>query len=103
MGCFEDHHRTIINDTTSPRTLALIELELLMFDHVLKGDPDRKPFSGADAAKIATINSARSLGLEAEFGSIETGKTADNALLSLRGRKTRAHSPSTTVVRAVGY
>jgi imidazolonepropionase-like amidohydrolase len=56
-------------------------LELLMFDHVLKGDPERKPLSGAEAAKIATINSARSLGLEAEFGSIESGKTADLVIL----------------------
>ncbi len=52
-----------------------------MFDHVLKSKPDRKPFSGADAVKIATINSARSLGLEKEFGSIESGKTADLVIL----------------------
>jgi imidazolonepropionase-like amidohydrolase len=55
----------------------MMDLELHMFDHVLKGDVDRVPFSGADAVKIATINSARSLGLEEEFGSIEAGKTAD--------------------------
>jgi imidazolonepropionase-like amidohydrolase len=59
----------------------MIDLELHMFDHVLKGDPDRVPFSGADAVKIATINSARSLGLELEFGSIESGKTADLVIL----------------------
>jgi imidazolonepropionase-like amidohydrolase len=47
----------------------------------LKGDPDRVPFSGADAVKIATINSARSLGVEQAFGSIESGKTADLVIL----------------------
>jgi imidazolonepropionase-like amidohydrolase len=52
-----------------------------MFDHVLQGDADRVQFSGADAVRIATINSARSLGLEEEFGSIETGKTADLVIL----------------------
>jgi imidazolonepropionase-like amidohydrolase len=69
------------NDTMIPCTPAMVELELLMFDHVLKGDSDRGPFSGADAVKIATINSARSLGLEEEFGSIESGKRADLAIL----------------------
>jgi imidazolonepropionase-like amidohydrolase len=42
---------------------------------------ERQPFSGADAVQIATINSARSMGLEAEFGSIESGKTADLVIL----------------------
>jgi hypothetical protein len=69
------------NDTMMPCTPAMVALELLMFDHILKGDPDRVPFSGADAVKIATINSARSLGLEGEFGSIENGKTADLVIL----------------------
>ncbi len=69
------------NDNKSPCTPAMVALELLMFDHVLKGMPDRVPFSGADAAKIATINSACSLGLEEEFGSIESGKTADLVIL----------------------
>jgi imidazolonepropionase-like amidohydrolase len=69
------------NDTIPPCTPAMVGLELLMMDHVLKGDPGRVPFSGADAVKIATIHSARSLGLEAEFGSIESGKTADLVIL----------------------
>jgi imidazolonepropionase-like amidohydrolase len=54
-----------------------------MFDHVLKGDPDRVGFSGVDSVKIATIHSVRSLGLEEEFGSIESGKTTD--LVTLDG------------------
>ena len=69
------------NDTKPPCTPAMVGLELRMFDHVLKGDADRVQFSGADAVKIATINSARSLGLEEEFGSIESGKTADLVIL----------------------
>ncbi len=69
------------NDTIPPCTAAAMDVELAMFDHFLNRDPDRKPFSGADAVKIATINSARSLGLEEEFGSIETGKTADLVIL----------------------
>jgi imidazolonepropionase-like amidohydrolase len=66
---------------SAPCTPAMVDLELLMIDHVLKGKSDRKPFSCADAVKIATINSARSLGLEQEFGTIETGKTADLVIL----------------------
>jgi hypothetical protein len=69
------------NDNKPPCTPAMMALELSMFDHVLKGDPNRVPFGGADAVKIATINSARSLGLEEEFGSIESGKTADLVIL----------------------
>jgi imidazolonepropionase-like amidohydrolase len=69
------------NDTMLPCTPAMVDLELLMFDHVLKGKPDGKQLSGAVAVKIATINSARSLGLDEEFGSIESGKTADLVIL----------------------
>jgi hypothetical protein len=69
------------NDNKPPCTPAMMGLELLVMDHVLKGDPDRVGFSGADAIRIATLNSARSLGLEAEFGSIESGKTADLVIL----------------------
>ena len=69
------------NDNKPPCTPAMMELELLMFDHLLKGKPDGKQLSGAEAVKIATINSARSLGLEQEFGTIESGKTADLVIL----------------------
>ena len=64
-----------------PCTPAMMALDLLLFDHVLKSKPEGKPFSGAEAVRIATINSARSLGLDDEFGSIESGKTADLVIL----------------------
>jgi imidazolonepropionase-like amidohydrolase len=72
---------TTANDSLPPCTAAMMNLELRMFDHVLKGKPDGKQLSGVEAVKIATINSARSLGLEDEFGSIDIGKTADLVIL----------------------
>lgn len=72
---------TTSNDTLPPCTPAMMNLELHMFDHLLKGRPDGKQLSGVEAVKIATINSARSLGVDKEFGSIETRKTADLILL----------------------
>jgi imidazolonepropionase-like amidohydrolase len=58
-----------------------VGLELRMFDHVLKGDADGVQLSGVEVVKIATINSARTLGLEGASGSIEAGKTADLVIL----------------------
>ncbi len=65
------------NDTVAPCTPAMVGLDLLIFDHVFKSNPERKLFSGAEAARSVTIKSARSLGLEEEFGSLEIGTTAD--------------------------
>jgi len=69
------------NDNKPPCTPAMMGLELQMMDHLLKGKPDGMQLSGADAVRIATINSARSLGVESSFGSIESGKTADLVIL----------------------
>jgi imidazolonepropionase-like amidohydrolase len=60
---------------------AVIDQELSMFDFVLNRD-DQKLFTAADALCAATLNSARSMGIEAQFGSIKAGKTADLAVLN---------------------
>ena len=47
------------------------------FDFALNRETVGKRFNGAEAARIATIDSAHAMGLEKDFGSIETGKVAD--------------------------
>lgn len=64
-----------------PCTPATMGLELDFFDFVLNRGDGGKRLSGAEAVRIATINSAHSMGLEKEFGSIETGKIADLVLV----------------------
>jgi imidazolonepropionase-like amidohydrolase len=64
-----------------PLTPAMIRLELDMFELLLNMESGEKRFGGADALKISTLNSARSMGLEDEFGSIQTGKIADLAVV----------------------
>ncbi len=60
-----------------PCTPAMVGLELALSDMIINKSPDENYFNGADAAKMATINGAIALGIEDQFGSIETGKTAD--------------------------
>jgi len=73
-----DAHIALANDGGAPPlTPAMMRLELTLLDFVLNKEPANVKLSGAEAAQIATINSACSMGLEKEFGSIETGKVAD--------------------------
>ena len=59
---------------------ATIQHELAMFDFVLNREAD-PVFSAADLLRTATIQSARSMGVEARFGSIQPGKVADLVVL----------------------
>ena len=64
-----------------PCTPAMMDLELALFELYVNSDPDGKRFTGTDAIKIATINSACSMGMEERFGTIRPGKTADLAVV----------------------
>ena len=57
------------------------EVRLAALLQKLKHGPDA--FSGLDALRLATSEGARALGLEDEVGTIEPGKAADLAVLSL--------------------
>jgi imidazolonepropionase-like amidohydrolase len=59
---------------------AVVDQELSMFGFFLNRNGERA-FTAADALRIATIQSAYSLGLEENLGSIRTGKIADLAVL----------------------
>jgi imidazolonepropionase-like amidohydrolase len=60
-----------------PLTPAMVNLELVFFDLILSCGGQATGLSGARAVQMATMDSARSMGLEADFGSIEAGKVAD--------------------------
>jgi imidazolonepropionase-like amidohydrolase len=62
-------------------TLPMLGLELDLFNLFLNQEPGKAIFTGADALRIATINSARSMGLGDRFGTLEVGKTADIAIV----------------------
>jgi len=74
MGCGND-------GGIPPCTPAAIKYELGMFDLELNSGRKAKRFTGADALRLSTIGSAQAMGLEKEFGSIQTGKTADLAIV----------------------
>lgn len=60
-----------------PCTPAMIGLELMLQDRTLKGNPNGKQLDGKTALRIATINSAKAMGIDDQFGTIERGKSAD--------------------------
>lgn len=59
---------------------AAIDIEMAMLDFALNG-AGRKAFGPADFLRTATINSARSLGIDDRSGSISPGKVADIAVI----------------------
>jgi imidazolonepropionase-like amidohydrolase len=59
---------------------AAVQLELSMFDFTLNRE-EPPVFTAADALRTATIQSARSMGVAAQFGSIAAGKVADLAVI----------------------
>ncbi len=62
-------------------TPPMMGFELALLDLFLNQEPGKTVFSGADALRIATINSARSMSLGDRFGTLEVGKTADIAIV----------------------
>ncbi|MEN8246671.1 MAG: amidohydrolase family protein [Thermodesulfobacteriota bacterium] len=62
-------------------TPAMVAHELSIFDLFMNEADQKKVFDGAAAVKSATINSARSMGIDDQFGSLQKGKIADLAVV----------------------
>ncbi len=73
MGCGND-------GGIPPCTPAAIKYEMGLFDLMLNSGKKAQRFTGTDALRLATMSSAEAMGLEKEFGSIQTGKVADLAI-----------------------
>lgn len=58
-------------------TPAMVAHELAILDLFMNKANRKKVFDGAAAVKSATIHSARSMGIDDQFGSLQAGKTAD--------------------------
>jgi imidazolonepropionase-like amidohydrolase len=64
-----------------PCTLAMVQHEVALLGMFLNKGSGKDNFKGADAIRMATIDSAECLGLENDFGTIEKGKIADLVIL----------------------
>jgi len=62
-------------------TPAMAAHELSIFDLFMNDEACQKIFNGITAVQTATINSARSMGIDDQFGSIQIGKVADLAIV----------------------
>jgi len=62
-------------------TPAMIAHELSIFDLFMNDEATGKHFNEVTAVQTATINSAKSMGIDDKFGSIQTGKIADLAVV----------------------
>lgn len=72
----------LANDAGVPPLMpAMMNLELAMLRYIVDSGLDDIKWNGHDAIRIATLNSAKSMGLADKFGSIEKGKTADLILI----------------------
>ena len=58
-------------------TPAMVAHELSIFDLFLNDEAFGTTFNGVSAVQTATINSAKSMGIDDQFGSIQIGKVAD--------------------------
>jgi len=62
-------------------TPAMVAHELSMFNLFMNDETSDKNFDAMAAVQTATINSAKSMGIDNRFGSIQTGKIADFAIV----------------------
>jgi len=65
-----------------PCTLAMVQHEIALLDLFLNKTSGRDIFTGADAVRMATINGAKCMGIDHDFGTIDVGKKADLAVLN---------------------
>ncbi len=62
-------------------TPAMVAHELSIFDLFMNDEAFGTTFNGVSAVQTATINSAKSMGIDDQFGSIQTGKVADLVII----------------------
>ena len=79
MALFDNGAKmTVSNDGgIPPCTPAMVQHEIRLFDLFLNKASAKDRFRGADAVRMATMESARCMGLDDDFGTLENGKIAD--------------------------